>query len=276
MNEKIVVLVLSVVAGLIGTGIGGVIGALVKNKSANSVSEMLTFAAGIMLGVVSFEMIPSSLLSASVLGQKFFAALLVIGCVGAGVLVTFCFNFVVEKVGGKRKSTALECQNSKNTSVQIQDVEVLKSARNFGLKKAGVVTLLAIAFHNIPEGMAIGASGASSLATGAIVALIIALHNVPEGMAIAAPLVSGGVKKTRAIIFAVLAGLATLVGAIIGVFVGGANELMSAVCISLAAGAMIYVSIFDLLPIGTTQEGKFAAFSFFFGVLAAMILSLLV
>ena len=275
MNTKIAVLVLSVAAGLVGTGIGGVVGALVKNKSEKAVGEMLTFAAGIMLGVVSFEMIPSSLSCLDATCKKFFGALLVLGCVGAGVLVTFLLNFAVDKISAKRKNTSLEYR-FQSVSANSHSVEILRAKRQFNLKKAGVVTLLAIAFHNIPEGMAIGASGANNLVLGIVVALIIAVHNVPEGMAISAPLVSGGVKKSRAIALALLAGLATLVGALIGVFAGGASEIASAISISLASGAMICVSVFDLLPVGTSQAGKFDAFSFFFGLVLAMILSILV
>lgn len=273
--EKIVVLVLSVAAGLIGTGIGGVIGALAKNKSSEKSGDMLTFAAGTMLGVVAFEMIGTAMNLVETLTKRFFVALIVLGCVLLGITVAYLLNIIVEKLSERHKTTALECRNSHFAGMENSGVEILKHKRDFGLKKAGVITLLAIAFHNVPEGMAIGASGVSNLWAGAVVALIIALHNVPEGMAISAPLVSGGVKKSRAVAMSILAGLATLIGAIVGVFVGEASPVLSAASISLAAGAMIYVSIFDLLPVGTALKGGFSAFSFFAGLLVAMILSLL-
>lgn len=276
MNKEILLLVLSALAGILGTGIGGMIGAFVKNKNKASVGDMLTFAAGVMLGVVAFEMVPEAVANCIVSGKKFFGALIVIACVMAGVGVTYLVNFAVDKASAKRQNMPLECRKNHDSGVKISNVETLEAKRNFGLKRAGIVTLLAIALHNVPEGMAIGASGASNAYAGVVVALVIALHNVPEGMAISAPLVSGGVKASRAVVLSVLAGLSTLAGALVGVFVGCMGDLASSVSVSLASGAMIYVSVFDLLPVGSALKNKFAAFAFFSGIVLAMILTLLI
>ncbi|MBO4380881.1 MAG: ZIP family metal transporter [Clostridia bacterium] len=262
-------LILSALAGVLGTGIGGVIGASIKDRSAEAVGKMLMFAAGIMLGVVAFEMMPEAVKNCKISGKEFLGEAISMTALLLGALLAFLLNFAVEKAGKKQQNMPLEHQKQAH-------VEVLAKREQKSLKKAGIITFLAIAFHNIPEGMAIGASGAVNIAMGIVVAVVIALHNLPEGMAISAPLVSGGVRPSRAILLSLLAGGATLFGAVIGVFVGGANLIADGACVALAAGAMIYVSIFDLMPVATKlQKGDFSGKSFFFGFVVAMIFSLL-
>ena len=275
MRGEIVILLTSVVAGVLGTGIGGVLGAAAKDKSRKSVGGMLAFAGGVMLGVTAFEMLPDAVKECLALGTEFLSALAVAGAVFLGVFIAFAFKFAIEKIEEKRKNMPLDNRKPQRTGFSNADVEVFAKKTNSGLKRAGIITFFAIAFHNIPEGMAIGASGASSLATGVMVAIVIALHNLPEGMAISAPLVSGGVKPYRAILLSICAGCATLLGAVVGVFVGGLDEIASGVCVAIASGAMIYVSCFDLLPVATKLDEEFPSVPFVFGGAVAMIFSLL-
>ena len=220
MRNELIVLVLSVVAGVIGTGIGGVVGGFVKNKTPSAVGDMLAFAGGIMLGIVALEMIPDAVQKCTIFGKRFLGALVAFCAVCAGAGCAFLINFAIEKHDKNRKTSRLEHQKTVCLVANSDCVEILKSKSQSGLKKAGFVTFFAIAFHNIPEGMAIGASGASNLTAGILVAIIIAIHNIPEGMAITAPLVGGGVKRQKALTLAVLAGVATLVGGVIGLVVG--------------------------------------------------------
>ncbi len=260
MRSEVVTLLLSAVAGIIGTGIGGVMGVLVKDKSPSAVGNMLSFAAGVMLGVTAFEMLPEAVKSIGVFSAEIYGRLLVICTVFAGVGLAALLSLVTD---GISKNKWLE--RAKNGKKQGEN----------GLKKAGMITLAAIALHNIPEGMAIGASGAGSLLAGIIVALVIALHNMPEGMAISAPLVGGGMRAGRAVALTILAGCATLVGAVIGVVVGGINALASGVSVAFASGVMIFVACFDLLPLSSKMENSFPSLAFFFGVATSLLLSLL-
>ena len=259
MNTNVLMLILSAFSGILGTGIGGIVGATTKNKSKEKVGSMLAFAAGIMLGIVAFEMLPSAVQSGENVISSPLSKLSVIGCILAGICFAYLVNLIVEKADEKRQNTQLDARKQQDAS---------------GLKRAGVVTLAAIAFHNIPEGMAIGASGVSSLFAGVAVAFAIALHNVPEGMAISAPLVSGGMKSSKAVFVTLIAGACTLVGAVVGVFVGGIGEAASCICLSLASGAMIEVACFDLLPISVKLRNGFASFSFCLGGALSLIFAL--
>ena len=119
------------------------------------------------------------------------------------------------------------------------------------LHTAGLVLACAVALHNTPVGMAIGASFAGSAQAaghgGILAALIIGLHNIPEGMAIAAPLLTGGSRPAGAVGVAALSGLPVILGAFLGYSVGTMTPAMMSVSLSFAAGAMLYVIFGELL-----------------------------
>ena len=132
--------------------------------------------------------------------------------------------------------------------------------------------LLAIMFHNIPEGMAIGATGTAEVKMGVLVAILIAVHNVPEGMAISAPLASGGMKAWKTILLTTMAGAATVVGAIFGLAIGGIGDLAIGICMGVAGGAMLYVTFCEIVPQAILMDGgRIPAASMLIGVLSAMI-----
>ena len=110
----------------------------------------------------------------------------------------------------------------------------------------------AIALHNFPEGMVIGASYASDLASGGVgslaVAIVIGLHNVPEGMSVAVPLAAGGMKKWKATLITAATGVPTILGAMLGYFLGILSPVSLAISLSFASGAMLYVVFGELLP----------------------------
>ena len=123
-----------------------------------------------------------------------------------------------------------------------------------GLFLAGLVMAAAIALHNVPEGMVIGASFARSAKEmllnrgGLTMAIVIGLHNIPEGMAVAVPLISGGMPKWRSVIVTALTGFPTILGALLGFAVGAMGPTALAVSLSFASGAMLYVVFGELLP----------------------------
>ena len=125
-----------------------------------------------------------------------------------------------------------------------------KSRRQLFL--AGLVMAFAIALHNFPEGMVIGASYASDLASGGVgslaVAIVIGLHNVPEGMSVAVPLAAGGMKKWKATLITAATGAPTILGAMLGYFLGTLSPVSLAISLSFASGAMLYVVFGELLP----------------------------
>ena len=123
-----------------------------------------------------------------------------------------------------------------------------------GLFLAGLVMAAAIALHNVPEGMVIGASFATTVDQlltnrgGLIMALVIGLHNIPEGMAVAVPLISGGMSKWRSVGVTALSGSPTILGALMGYLIGAISPTALVISLSFASGAMLYVVFGELLP----------------------------
>lgn len=128
-----------------------------------------------------------------------------------------------------------------------------RSKGNQQLFIAGIVMALAIALHNMPEGMVIGASYAAdstdlTAGTGFLIAIIIGLHNIPEGMAVSVPLISGGMNKWKAVGVTALSGAPTIIGAVIGYSLGLLSPIWLSLSLSFAGGAMLYVVFGELLP----------------------------
>ncbi|MDE7262297.1 MAG: ZIP family metal transporter, partial [Oscillospiraceae bacterium] len=145
------------------------------------------------------------------------------------------------------------------------------------LHTAGLVLAAAVALHNMPVGMAIGASFAGNAApghtAGILAALIIGLHNIPEGMSIATPLLAGGSRTAGAVGIAALSGLPTILGALLGYSAGTMNPLLLAVSLSFAAGAMLYVIFGELLPESEgLWRGRMGGLSTMLGLLLGMAL----
>jgi len=122
--------------------------------------------------------------------------------------------------------------------------------------RSGMIMLFAIAQHNIPEGLAMGAAGVHDIRLGIAIAIVIALHNIPEGMAVSAPLIAGGLSKIKSVMLVVLVGATTAVGAVLGVLIGGISDTALALSFAIAGGAMLYVVLGEILPqsIVTTKD----------------------
>lgn len=280
MSDNGIILLLSFVAGVIGTGLGGVVGAFLGSKSKKVMSRILSFAGGVMVGVVAFEMIPEAVSMSAVGDWDKSGVLIGILSLVAGISAVYVLNKVIDMIENKRSThkTLEELHHTArilktNEDMLIAPVDPQAAAKNKkSLLKAGMIMFAAIALHNFPEGMAIGATGVASIKTGILLACILAVHDVPEGMAIAAPLAGGGIKKWKAIGLTALAGATTVLGAIVGVLIGRLSDLATGICMGLAGGAMLYVTFCEILPQATLmEEGRVPAASMLVGVLCSMV-----
>lgn len=122
--------------------------------------------------------------------------------------------------------------------------------------------VLAVALHNLPEGMAVGVVAAGwltgqegiSAAAALTLSLGIALQNLPEGAIISMPLKSGGMKRGRAFGYGVLSGIIEPIGAIATILLAGWIAPVLPYLLSFAAGAMLYVVVEELIP--EASEGE--------------------
>lgn len=245
------IILVTFIAGVVGTGIGGLIGAICKKDSKKIVSLFLSLAAGIMLAVVCFDLLQEALAKYLDNKDKWWYLVLIIVSTGFGYLIVYLINNIIDKRLSKQvphtSKDHPELHDDLGEMIHSDHIEQHKKEGNSNnLFVAGLVTALVIALHNFPEGMVIGASGI----TGAwiVTAIVIGLHNIPEGMAVSVPLISGGMKKWKAVLATAASGLPTVLGAIVGFYIGVLGNEGLIVSLSLASGAMLYVVFGELLP----------------------------
>ncbi|MBQ5760361.1 MAG: ZIP family metal transporter, partial [Clostridia bacterium] len=147
----------------------------------------------------------------------------------------------------------------------------------FSLFIAGIVMASAIALHNVPEGMTIGASYASQSGilgrSALILAVLIGLHNIPEGMAVSVPLISGGMPKKKAVCITAASGIPTIIGALLGYLLGELSAMGLALSLGFASGAMFYVVFGEIIPQAFLMyHSKLPAFSTIAGMLVGMLI----
>ncbi|MCI9620111.1 MAG: ZIP family metal transporter [Dorea sp.] len=153
---------------------------------------------------------------------------------------------------------------------------------NFGVKKNTAMLVTAITAHNIPEGMAIGLAFAlaaqnpedAALFSGAAaLALGIAIQNFPEGTAVALPLIQNGFSKKKAFLIGSMSAVVEPVFGVAAAALAGTVRAGMPWFLSLAAGAMIYVVVQELIPEANAGENeKSGTLGFIVGFLVMMIL----
>ena len=282
--EYLAIIVITSISGVLGTGLGGVAGVVLKRESNKSVSLLLSFAAGIMLAVVCFDLMSEPIQMMKEGSLDWYTPLIVAIAVIAGYAVVYLLNFVIDKhTNPEVKHVDAQHPTTADDLDELIHSDHMQAHKNSNKKlfTAGLVMLSAIALHNMPEGMVIGASYAgtenllSNLFSGSgfIMAIVIGLHNVPEGMAVSVPLVSGGMGKIKATLLTALSGLPTVFGALIGYALGGINQIMLTLSLGFASGAMLYVVFGELLPEAILMwKSKLPALSVFVGVVVGFLL----
>ena len=263
-------------AGVVGTGLGGLVGALLQKDSNRTVSLLLSFAGGVMLSVVSFDLVVEAV-------ETNVGIWTVVSAIAIGVAVTYFLNYLID-----RKTNPEVPHIDANHPKTADDLDELihsdhlnqHYARNdskLGLFVAGIVMASAIALHNVPEGMTIGASYASNdgvMGSAALVlAVLIGLHNIPEGMAVSVPLISGGMARWKAVLITASSGIPTILGALLGYMLGEIGPMGLTMSLGFASGAMLYVVFGEILPQSILMyHSKLPAFSTVAGILLGMLI----
>ena len=134
--------------------------------------------------------------------------------------------------------------------------------------------MLGIAVHNFPEGLAVGSGFEASAHLGLSLALVIGVHDIPEGMAMAVPMKAGGMATWKVIFYSVLAGVPMGFGALVGALLGEISQEIIALCLSFAAGAMLYVVCGDLIPESKSiYKGRLSTIGNILGIIIGIIIS---
>ena len=263
------IIIVTFISGVLGTGFGGLVGSIAKKDSSKVVSLFLSFAGGVMLSVVCFDLIadainPSEETSLSYLFLT--VAGLIIGYLtvyGLNKLIDNNTNHEVKHIDSGHPETADDLNELIHSDHYSHHRETGDWREMF---VAGVIMACAIALHNLPEGMVIGVSysGAESIAdrAGLVMAVVIGLHNIPEGMAVSVPLISGGMPS----------GTPTIRGALLGYDLGELGPTALCLALSFAAGAMIYVVFGELIPEAILMwRSKKPAFAILIGMIVGLL-----
>lgn len=243
--------VLGLFFGTIGTTIGGIIGCSLKSQSNKFLSFILSFAAGLMMAVICFDLIPEALGLSQITE-------VIIGIVLGIIVMIFC-DLIVDKIFSKKEIL------NQNTN---------KVSNN--LLKTGIIVSIGLAIHNIPEGLAIGSGFEASLKLGFSLAIAICFHDIPEGISMALPMKNGGMKAYKIMFYVILSGISTGVGALIGSIVGKISEQIIAIALSFAAGAMLYIVSGELIPESNSlYKGRISALGNMIGFIIGICVTLL-
>ena len=109
--------------------------------------------------------------------------------------------------------------------------------------------MLAVAIHNLPEGMAAGVGFAGEDKGAALtVAIGIALQNIPEGIVTVSPLIMAGVKRKRAFLLGTVTGFIEVAGTFIGYYLAGISETVLPFALAFAGGTMLYIISDEMIP----------------------------
>ena len=207
------------------TMVGALIGFIFKKISHTFSDIVLSFAAGVMLAAAVVGLVLPSL----EYGGRFGLAITVAGIFAGAV----CLNLIDKLVPHLHKMAADGCEECHN---------------NRGLDKV-LLFVLAIAIHNLPEGIAAGVGfGSGNTAEALVIAGGIALQNIPEGMVIISPMLAAGIKPGKTLGIALLTGVVEVVGTLIGYFAVSVAASILPFALAFAGGTMLYVISDEMIP----------------------------
>ena len=238
--------ILTTLAGL--ATLLGTIPIFVNFKDKNKIiSIACSFASGVMICVSILDLVPESLRYLKPNYQGFTLIILSFIFIMIGIIISFFLEKIVDNV-----------------------------SNNDNLFKVGILSMIVIILHNIPEGIVTFIVSNKNIMLGLSICIAIAMHNIPEGISIAIPIYYSTKSKIKAILYTFISAISELLGAVItSLFLSKyiSNTILGLI-LSFTAGIMIQISFNKLLPTGNSYHKNLAIISFIIGF-AFMIISLL-
>ncbi len=206
------------------TVIGALLGFLFKKISHKFSDIVLSFAAGVMLSAAVLGLIIPSVEE----GGKYGIVITILGIFTGA----FALNLIDKLVPHLHKMVGGDIENHNNTSLN----KVL-------------LFVMAIAIHNLPEGIAAGVGfGSDNVSEAFLIAGGIALQNVPEGMVIIGPMLASGVSSKRTFLIAAATGFIEVIGTFIGYLAVSISTVILPFALAFAGGTMLYVISDEMIP----------------------------
>ncbi len=215
-----------------------------KEKNEGLIGKALSFASGVMICVSLIDLIPEGL---TLLSNTYILKISIL--VGMISLVSgIVFSMLLDKYLPDTK-------------------EIQKSGK---LYRIGIISMLAIIFHNIPEGIATFMTTSNDVRLGLTITIAILLHNIPEGISISIPIYYSTKSKKKSLWYTFISGISEPFGALIAyLFLSPFITDVYMGCLLLAiAGIMIHIASYELLPTAKNyQHTKTTILYFLLGVI---------
>ncbi|MDF2866037.1 MAG: putative divalent heavy-metal cations transporter [Clostridia bacterium] len=219
--------------------VGLFLGSGINSKRKNVVASLYEISAGMMTGIVCFEMIPEGIEVANI-------NLTLIGCI-IGALFTLLLDIAVNRY---------------------------KNKKNKLINSSSLIIIISMSVHNIVEGIAIGSALVYSMSLGISILISNALHDIPEAMVVGIGINKERNNIIRKILKAIILGIPTALGAIIGNIVGSVSNTYIALSLSLAGGCMLYIVACDLIPSSKEiSKRKIVSLVYIIGILFGLYIS---
>lgn len=243
--NKTYALIISLVAGM--STLIGYLFIYIKGDKDKLISKCLGFASGVMITLSITDLLPSSINNLSI---------------NCSCIKTIIYSFIMFWFGFFSAYFISK---------------IVKESDN-KLYKAGIITMIGILLHNLPEGIATFVLSTIDLKLGILLAVAIILHNIPEGISIAIPIYYSTNSKRKAFFYTLLSGIAEPIGGILALLLlyKYINTFIIGLLFSFIAGLMIYIGYFELLKISFKYKNKKSIILYFIlGIILILAVELL-
>lgn len=239
MSPIIIIVIISVLGPVIGSLIG-----VIKKPSDMFVYNLLSFSAGIMLSVSFLELIPESI--------KFSDMWICVLGIMFGAIIMYIIDKLIPHI----------------------HPELCSQEHGRNLKKTASYLIIGMFIHNFPEGMAIAVGSVSDFKFSLTIALAIAIHDIPEGLSTASTYYHCTQKRLKSFLVSSVTTIPTLLGfAIAHVLYQNISGNIIGLIVSATAGLMIYICADELIPTSSCNSNNHSTiFSLIAGVLVVVVL----
>ena len=277
MNGILTALLLTLIAGA-ATGIGGAMVLFKKKISSDFLAGALGLSAGVMIFISLAELFPEAQAEITATGTVKYGEALTLLAFFVGMGIIMIIDFLVPDYENPHEASGLSLE-ARTAATGMLDLTGNAKA----LHRLGLMSALAIAIHNFPEGIATFIGALNNPQMGAGITFAISIHNIPEGIAVAIPIYYATKNKGKALLYATLSGFSELIGALLciaitaifGVELSGGGPVFPLI-LAAVAGIMIYISLDELLPTAEKYGKHHIAIAGVISGMAIMGISLLI
>ncbi|NHJ40570.1 MAG: zinc transporter ZupT [Asgard group archaeon] len=258
MNVILAAFLLTTFAGL-STGFGSAIPFFFRKFRKSYLAFFLGLSAGVMILVSFMELLPNALenLESYYVFLAFFGGMVVVVIIDLFMPREKNPHHMTRKeeiITSIQRECMGECEEDEPIKTRVELEEINEEDKAKKLRRTGMVTALAIAIHNFPEGMATFATAISDINLGITIAVAIAIHNIPEGISVSIPIYYATKNKWKSFGLSLASGIAEPIGALVAYGIlrsitGVISPKVLAISLAAVAGIMVYISIDELIPV---------------------------